>query len=283
MRAKESITFNLYFSASARESFTDAAIAHSPLNSQLVLLVLVHVLVLLLLPKNENISLLVRVVGMQILVPHLLLHEHLLTQLPEPLIGLRRPQLVPQQHQAVALHQRRHRPHQVPHRLFDVHHVGGDHDVEGRVQGFDLVAVVPVEDGGLQGLAEDGLVALEVVAEGRHDGGDVGEDDVGEAEEVEAHAGGAAAGAELDGALAAEVEEVGVGVVGRVGAGPAVEELDEDEGAGPDGGADVHGAVVLLDGEAGVAHRELDHRRVRELHPLSLYSLSLCDCVCLSG
>lgn len=47
---------------------------------------------------------------------------------------------------------------------------------------------------------------------------------------------------------------------------PAVDEFDEDEGAGPDGGSDVHGAVVLVEREDGVGDGEFDYRRVSELH-----------------
>ncbi|CAD5189712.1 unnamed protein product, partial [Musa acuminata subsp. malaccensis] len=38
------------------------------------------------------------------------------------------------------------------------------------------------------------------------------------------------------------------------------------EGAGPDGDADVHGAVVVFQGEDGAAHGEFHHRRVGEPH-----------------
>lgn len=67
--------------------------------------------------------------------------------------------------------------------------------------------------------------------ERRHDGGNVGEDDVGEAKEVKGHAGGSAACAEFDGAAArgVEVKEVRVGVGGGVGEwGPAFDEFGED-------------------------------------------------------
>lgn len=43
---------------------------------------------------------------------------------------------------------------------------------------------------------------------------------------------------------------VGVGGVGW-SVDPAVDEFDEDEGARPDGGSDVHGEVVLVERECG--------------------------------
>lgn len=53
---------------------------------------------------------------------------------------------------------------------------------------------------------------------------------------------------------------------------PAVDEFDEDEGAGPYGGSDVHGAVVLVEREDVVGDGEFDYRRVCELHVLFFYS-----------
>lgn len=149
--------------------------------------------------------------------------------------------------------------------------VGGDDEIEGGLNGFDLGGVVPVELGNLGGFGKGGAVPLEVAAEGGENGGDVGEDDV-EAEGGEAEAGGATPGAELNGALSGEVEEMRVRVWGGIGGGrgekgePAVDEFNEDKGAGPDGGADVDGAVVLLEGEGGAPHGEFDHRRVGKLH-----------------
>lgn len=52
------------------------------------------------------------------------------------------------------------------------------------VHTVDMILAVPVEDGGFQGFARDGIDAVEVVIEGRHVGGDVSEDKVGEAEEA---------------------------------------------------------------------------------------------------
>lgn len=79
-----------------------------------------------------------------------------------------------------------------------------------------MIEFVPIKNRVLQVLAEDGLVDLKVAFQRGHDWGDVGEHYVGEAEEVEAHAGDAASGAELDGAFGSEIEEVGVRV-GSVG------------------------------------------------------------------
>lgn len=100
----------------------------------------------------------------------------------------------------------------------------------------------------LGGFGELGAVALDVAAEGGEDGGDVGEEDVGEAEDEEAQARWTAAGAQLDGTLGREVRKEGRVVRARVRAlEAALHELDEYEGAGPDGGAHVHGPVVLLE------------------------------------
>ncbi|KAL6218284.1 hypothetical protein ACLB2K_011499 [Fragaria x ananassa] len=79
----------------------------------------------------------------------------------------------------------------------------------------------PVENHVLEVLAEEELVALEVPLQRQHHDGDVGDEDDGEAEEeVEPHGGDSASGVKLDGAFGAEVEEVGVGVLGVGGAQP---------------------------------------------------------------
>jgi hypothetical protein len=232
---------------------------------------------LLLLSQNINIGFFVRVIRVKILVRNLLDIKHGLAQVPEELVGLRGSELVAEQNDAVVGHKGLHGGHERAHGLLDVNDVGGDDVVEGRVKGLDLVGVVPVEDGVLEGFGEDGFVALEVAFQRGHHGGYVGQYQVGESQEVETHAGGPASGTQFHGALAAEVEEVGVGVVvvvagswsrgwGGGGWGPAVSELDENERAGPHGGADVEGAVVLLDGKEGVAHGELDFWGVCELH-----------------
>lgn len=109
-----------------------------------------------------------------------------------------------------------------------------------------------------------------------HDWGYVGEHQVGESEEVEPHASGSATCAELDSPLVTKIEELGVRVwVDRVWRwwGPAVDEFDEDEGTGPHGSAHVHGPIVLLERNEGVADWELDYWGVCELHFLciSLY------------
>ena len=128
----------------------------------------------------------------------------------------------------------------------------------------------------LEIFAEDGSIALEVALEGGHHGGDVGEDEIGQSEEVEAHAGYSAAGAELHGAFSGKLEEGQVGVVVVVvvvvGWGPTLGEFDEYQGAGPDSGTDVESAVVLLKGEDGVPYWELYHWRVRELHTQLLFA-----------
>jgi hypothetical protein len=41
---------------------------------------------------------------------------------------------------------------------------------------------------------------------------------------------------------------------------PSVYEFDEDEGAWPYGGSDVHGTIVLVERESGVADGKFDHR-----------------------
>lgn len=53
--------------------------------------------------------------------------------------------------------------------------------------------------------------------------------------------------------------DVGVGGVGW-SVDPAVDEFDEDEGARPDRGSDVHGEVVLVEREGGSGDGEFDHR-----------------------
>ncbi|CAL9017141.1 unnamed protein product [Prunus brigantina] len=68
---------------------------------------------------------------------------------PEQLVCFRRPQLVPEQNDAVVLHQRLH---------------GGHERAHSRAQGLGLIRrLVPVHDGVLERLPQDGLVALEVV------------------------------------------------------------------------------------------------------------------------
>lgn len=209
-----------------------------------------------------------------------LLHEeNPLSQFPEQLVGLGRPELVTEQDDAGGRNEGLHGGDEMGDGVFEVDDVGGDDEVEVGAEGLQLLVVIPVEDGGLEVALEGGAVVLEVALEGGHDGGDVGEGDVGEAEEGEGHAGGTAAAAELDGALVGEMEEeggVGVGGGGRRGLReeePAFEEFGEDEGAGPDGGADVHGTVVLLDGKVRVRYLEFYHRRVREPHlSLSFFS-----------
>lgn len=95
---------------------------------------------------------------------------------------------------------------------------------------------------------------------------------------MESHATGSTTCAEFDAALALEIEELGirVGVDGVwSGWGPPVDEFDEDERTGPHGGADVHGAIVLLEGKEGIADGELDYWGVCELH-------CLCVSVCFT-
>lgn len=225
---------------------------------------------ILLLPQYINIGLLVRVLRMKILVRNLLDVKHVLGHFPEQFIGLRRPHLITEQHDAIVSHQSLHGGHQRTYSLLDVNDVGGNDVIERWVQGSDLVGVVPIEDRVLEGFGEYGFVAFEVVFECGHDGGYVRKDEVSESKEVEPHASGPASCAKFNGTFAAEIEEVIVGVVagGWVWGewGPAVDEFDKDEGARPDGGADVHGAVVLLEGKERVAHGQLDNRRICELH-----------------
>ena len=99
------------------------------------------------------------------------------------------------------------------------------------------------------------------MAESGHDRCNIGKDDF-KAKEVETQAGDSAACAELDSPLVTEVQEVGVGRgrrrEGAVVENPSLDELDEDEGARPDGSAHVEGLVVLLEGQ----HRAVD----RQLH-----------------
>lgn len=52
---------------------------------------------------------------------------------------------------------------------------------------------------------------------------------------------------------------VGVGGVGW-SVDPAVDEFDQDEGAGPYGGSDVHGEIVLVEREGGSGDGKFDHR-----------------------
>ncbi|KAK9911235.1 hypothetical protein M0R45_035156 [Rubus argutus] len=66
----------------------------------------------------------------------------------------------------------------------------------------------------LEVFAQDRFIALEVSLQRRHDRGDVGDYEVGEAQKVKSYGGDSAAGAELDGAFGVETEKVGVGVLG---------------------------------------------------------------------
>ncbi|KAK9902273.1 hypothetical protein M0R45_001781 [Rubus argutus] len=91
-----------------------------------------------------------------------------------------------------------------------------------------------MKDRVLEVFAQDWFIALEVSLQRRHDGGDVGDYVVGEAQKVKSHGGNSAVGTELDGAFGMEIEKVGVGVLGVVAWGSALGELDEDQGAGPD-------------------------------------------------
>ncbi|BBH01741.1 S-adenosyl-L-methionine-dependent methyltransferases superfamily protein [Prunus dulcis] len=220
----------------------------------------------LFLAQDKYISLFVRIILVQILVRNFLYHKNRLAHFPEQLVCFWRPQLVPEQNDAVVLHQRLHGGHERAHSLLYVNDVRRHDDVVRRAQGLGLIRrLVPVHDGVLERLPQDGLVALEVVLQCGHDRGNIGEDDVGQAEQIETHAGGSAAGAELYGSLAVEVEEVGVGVLGNgAGWGPALGEFDKDQGTGPDGGADVEGAVVLLEGKDGGSNRELYHWKIKQ-------------------
>jgi hypothetical protein len=121
----------------------------------------------------------------KILVRNLLDIKHGLAQVPEELVGLRGSELVAEQNDAVVGHKGLHGGHERAHGLLDVNDVGGDDVVEGRVKGLDLVGVVPVEDGVLEGFGEDGFVALEVAFQSGHHGGYVGQYQVGESQEVE--------------------------------------------------------------------------------------------------
>lgn len=235
---------------------------------------------LLPFPENIHVRLLICILRMQMLLGHLLDHRKSSPSfLPEHLVGLRRPHLVSKENNSVVSNQLLHRVNKPAGGILHVDHVGSHDEIEWGIDVTNLILIVPVELLEFWGFGELWAVALDVAAESGEDGGDVGEENVGESKGHDAEAGGAAAGAELDGALRGEVlEDKGVVRVrvlrGLGGVKEMVEEFDEDEGAGPDGGADVHGSVVLLEGEGCAAHRKLNHRRVREFHlPLPLKTL----------
>jgi hypothetical protein len=219
--------------------------------------------------KNEHIGFLVGVIRVQMLPWNLLDHrEGRRHGVPEGLMRLRRPDLVPEQHHpAVGVGEHVHGSDEVGHGFRDVDDVGGDDEVEAARggEGGEVRGAVPVELGEAWGAREVAAVAAEVAAERGEHRGDVREDEVGEAEAGEAEAGGAAARAELDGAGAREAEDVGEGE--RRVAEAALGELDEDEGGRPHGGAHLEGVVVLLERQHRAAHRQLHHRRRREAHP----------------
>lgn len=211
---------------------------------------------------------------MKVIVRYLVNHKNFLTQFPEKLMCLRGSHLITEQNDAVISDEILHSGNQWAHGFLDVNDVSSNNEIKRRIERIYLIEIVPIENGVLEILAENGLVDFEVAFESGHDGGDVGEYDVGEAEEEEAHSGDAASGADLDGAFGSEIKEVGVRVVlGKLWWGPAFGEFDEDERARPHGGADVEGAVVLLKRKYGVTDGKIDYRRVCELHGL---------CVCCS-
>ncbi|KAK9922417.1 hypothetical protein M0R45_030882 [Rubus argutus] len=86
----------------------------------------------------------------------------------------------------------------------------------------------------LEVFAQDRFIALEVSLQRRHDRGDVGDYEVGEAQKVKSHGGDSAAGAELDGVWRCGNREGRSRGFGVVAWGPTLGELDEDQGAGPD-------------------------------------------------
>lgn len=109
--------------------------------------------------------------------------KHLAAQFPKKRVGLRGPELVPEQNDAVRGKEGFHGRDQVRDGFLDVNDVGGYNEIEGRVvEGVDLSVVVPVEDGVFEVFAEEGLVDLEVALQCGHHGCDVGEDYVRQAQ-----------------------------------------------------------------------------------------------------
>ena len=82
-----------------------------------------------------------------------------------------------------------HGTHWMAHRFLDVNQVSCDYYTKRWINGPDLIIVVLVENGCLQVLAQNKIVAFEVVFEHEHEWGYVGEDGVLEIEQVEGHAG----------------------------------------------------------------------------------------------
>lgn len=71
--------------------------------------------------------------------------------------------------------------------------------------------------------------------------------------------------------------ELGGGGRGLREEDPALlKEFTEDKGVGTDGGADEHGAVVLLNGKVSATYLELYHWHVRDPH-LSLSKICHCS------
>uniref|UniRef100_A0A0E0D6A6 Uncharacterized protein n=1 Tax=Oryza meridionalis TaxID=40149 RepID=A0A0E0D6A6_9ORYZ len=99
---------------------------------------------------------------------------------PEGLMRLRRPDLVPEQHHpAVGVGERVHGGDEVGHGLRDVDDVGGDDEVEAARggDGGEVRGAVPVELGEAWGAREVAAVAAEVAAERGEHRGDVREDE----------------------------------------------------------------------------------------------------------
>lgn len=136
--------------------------------------------------KNEHIGFLVGVIRVQMLPWNLLDHrEGRRHGVPEGLMRLRRPDLVPEQHHpAVGVGEHVHGSDEVGHGFRDVDDVGGDDEVEAARggEGGEVRGAVPVELGEAWGAREVAAVAAEVAAERGEHRGDVREDEVGEAE-----------------------------------------------------------------------------------------------------
>lgn len=108
--------------------------------------------------------------------------EGFVAKFPEKLVRFGWPKLVAEQNDTVVGDEGFHGGNQRRHGLTNVNDVGCDYEVEGRVEGSDLLRVVPVKDGVLQGLAEGGLVHLQVALQGRHHGRNIREDHVSQAQ-----------------------------------------------------------------------------------------------------
>lgn len=153
--------------------------------------------------EYKHIAFLIGVIRVEVLPRHLLNHrEGSGHGIPERLVRLGGPDLVPEEHDAaLGVGKRVHGRDEVGNRLLDVDNVGGDDEVKAAWGGElgEVRGAVPVELGEAGRAGEVAAVAAEVTAERGEDGGDVREHEVGEAEAGEPHAGRPASGAELDG------------------------------------------------------------------------------------